>query len=271
MSGSLTDLRKEHGQLYLIRIDNVLDIGSVSFIFRLLTLSEYRSYKRIFTTRPHTLSSIEEEIFERCVLKSFVPEELPQDWIDAITEGIVGIEDNLSLPFTDFLPAGIVYSVANAILYLSYPKTVEQFNRALDIERYRQLQDVEMKTKSFLCAVLGYKPSEIDRMTFKELTESIVLAESIVLFRPEVPLVFTTQEEQAVSKKRDGKVNLEELEQDAIATRRAIGGSSNEEELRIEEKYFTRGHSNSDTPKIDPKKAFEELQAKPKKRRVGKG
>jgi len=225
---SIVDLKTRYGVLYSIQFKDVAIVGEVSFIFRPLSISEYKHYKTILLTRPHTINLIEDEVIKKCVVRAIVPDLsiFPENYVAKITENSPSFY-TVGVDIYDLLPAGIVSSLFNAISFLSYPQKIYDWNVALEVERQRQESDIEYKLKGFICMVFNYKPEELNSMSYRSLVEKAVMAENASMHRLELPIRVVDKSE--VENKKSKSSVFKNIEQDAENMRRTTGGMRDED------------------------------------------
>lgn len=252
---NLSELRVKYGKLYLLKLKDVELAGTIAFIFRPLTLSEYKEYRYIQLNKPQTWFLAEEEIFNKCLIKAYLPDAkiYNEDFLYEISKDSLAMQDYTVM---DFLPAGVYSSVVNAIIYFSYPKSVNDWRMSLDLERQKQSIDIEYKLRTLVCTMFNYKPEETANFTVHSLIEKVVMAENAVNNRMELPVQIVTQEEvnQAKQLRERGKVSrslTDQLEDDAIGLRGAAGMSYSDSDLKAK-----RGQ------RLDPKAIYEEQHGK---------
>lgn len=221
----LVALRKEHGRFYQLEFGNLPFVGSVTFIFRALKLNEYKHYKQIIPGLPsYDVPLIYEELVDLCLIDYSVAGSMadyPDDYLEQIV-GPNGPEQELS-PF-DLLPAGVWPTLANAILHQSFPSGWEEFNNRVNQTRIAVMSDDFQRAAVFVMAVFGYKPEDVDNMSFDVFAERIAQAELAVSTQPDLPITANPPEDPAKSKKRYG-LKDKDMAIDNSAIQRVMGST----------------------------------------------
>jgi len=147
------DLREyfeEHKNLYL------LDFKEGRVLFRILVHNESAAVRYLMNSYPQFKFDLEDDIWEKCVLEHTFP---------------VG---------HDFIDAGIVTTVAQAILSISQPASMDDANTVLANCRI-QIQDAYEQAVLTICeAFPSYLPEDIEKMSWPTVLKRLAQAEHIL-------------------------------------------------------------------------------------------
>lgn len=153
MSHYIVDAKLKYGDLYKYSSIG----GQVSVVYRLLTWKEYTSYIELLESDAVPRSIIEEQIFYSCVL------------------------DEAYASNMDSLLAGDVLTLVNLILVQSGPQTEDDVADKLD-EKRDMVYALNSQIRSIIpMAFPGYSPEDISSMSWDKVTETLALAESILI------------------------------------------------------------------------------------------
>lgn len=207
----------EFHTLYRITIKELPFIvdNNITFIFRPLTINEFRCYNDILSRLPaFNYDIVYEDVLVNCLLEhDFIASKLDQDGFDYFSSQVnlesLFSDENKTMIF-DLLPAGVFNSLAQLIVDVSYPQSVEEMNSRLEYARVSALSDHMSLVSSFLAGIFGYKPHEIDSMSWDKVAHLVALAELTVQAGPkmEIPLRFMTEEEIAKQTKKSDKIDF---------------------------------------------------------------
>jgi hypothetical protein len=218
--------KQQYGRLYKVHFDNVPYVGRVYFVFHPLSITQYRYYEWLSrATTTHTVSLAHEEIIDACVVEHSVPLQavadlMPEEEIDGITEDYFDNVSNVLL----YLPAGVTSTLANAILWFSFPKNHVDMNNRLVQGRDEVYMDPFQIMSAFICTMFGYKPEEVEKMTFDTLAKRVALAEMCVKTIPGIEIPLTPQDPAKVAEaKQAEKEKKIDFTRDAIAMASATG------------------------------------------------
>lgn len=153
---TLFELKRKWRYLFQITFSD-----TESIIFRILPLKEVSAYKELAIAFPHLNTLIEDEIFKNCVLDSTWP-------IKVDEEGRIDMK-NLDIP------AGVVTSVANAVVTLSEPPTEEDYLQSI-IQAKESLTHKELFISS-IESVLKCPRDMIEGMYWMDAVNLLVSAE----------------------------------------------------------------------------------------------
>lgn len=146
------DLLAENQDLYLFENEE----GRA--VFRLLPYNKYSAIKYILSVYPTFAPTIEEDIWQDCVVEHTF----------------------LSGASTDNIKAGTVTVVANAILQQSCATNPDQANSELE-EARAYLQDAVQQAIIFICeAFPSYLPENLEKLTWKKILKRLAQAELIL-------------------------------------------------------------------------------------------
>jgi hypothetical protein len=146
------DLLAENQDLYLFENEE----GRA--IFRLLPYNKYSAVKYILNAYPSFSTTIEEDIWQDCVVEHTF----------------------LSGASTDNIKAGTVSAVATAIMRQSCATEPGQANQELE-EAREYLQDSVQQAIIFICeAFPSYLPENLERLTWKKILKRLAQAELIL-------------------------------------------------------------------------------------------
>jgi hypothetical protein len=144
------EVLKEHRDLYLFTEED----GRV--IFKLMDYEFYKATRYIMQAYPEFKFDLEDRIWDDCVLEH------------TFNNG------------KDYLPAGIVTTVSQMILYLSCPQSIEDVNIQLEDAR-ALLSDAREQAIITICeAFPSYLPENLEKMTWPILLRRLAQAEQIL-------------------------------------------------------------------------------------------
>lgn len=144
-------LRKQYGDNWLTCFPD-LEIP-----WRQLSLQEFLSYDKLFSSKKYIPEEIEDEIFSLAVLE------------DIYIENI------------DILPAGIVTTVVAQIMQASGPATVNQIAEDLNVSR-ANVQDFVSSSVTMICSVFpAYKPEDVFSLKYNVFMDRLAMAEGRLL------------------------------------------------------------------------------------------
>lgn len=243
------ELKQQYGKLYLIKFENLPFHSRASFIFRPLKIGEFKHYSSFLQTRPQLELQIQQEVFKKCVVESYLPPlssfsiELIQGVRPLTEEQVIALqaEDELtSLELRqetkelvkDLLPDGVWNSLFKAIMYLSYPVTAEQWTNALNFKRDTLNSSIEAKLKAFICSVNAYKLHELEDITFEQLIELAVHTEMMIQDIPKISLPLNLTPPKA----REQEGGNQNLASQAAKIRNIMGNSGREEDYIAKKK-----------------------------------
>ncbi len=139
----------ENQELYEITLTND---GPV--IFKLLPVQAYQGLSRLILEYPRTQPEIEDAIWKLCVV-------------------LDPYGDNL-----EYALAGIVTSVAQLILYLSFPKELADVTQGLNIARQEVESAVLLQIQAEICRVFpAYTPTALDLLEMPQIMRLMAQAE----------------------------------------------------------------------------------------------
>jgi len=168
----LPSLRRKYGPVFVTTLEN----GHV-IPWKQLNVGEYLEYSGLLETGVYAKATIEDEIFQKCVVDEYTLEHLPE------------------------LKAGTVSTVVQDIIANSGPSTINELNRTLDIFRMVATQAVHQTVSLISQAFPAYKLEDIYNMKYSDFMLRLAQAESKLLQLGvlEEPLVFNDPELQNVS------------------------------------------------------------------------
>lgn len=150
MDKRFDELLVEHKDLYLFECE----AGRV--MFRLLPYNKYTHAKYIVQNYPTFRWSLEDDIWEECV-----------------------IEHTFDCS-VDYIYAGVITVVTQLILKLSCSSRTDEANYTLDIAR-NQLQDAAQQAIIFVCeAFPSYLPEDVEKMRWNDILKRLAQAEIIL-------------------------------------------------------------------------------------------
>ena len=204
----------EFQNLYRITIEGLpfIDNGAATFIFRPLTVNQYFYYKNLVLGLPWTEHDIiKKEIINNALIDhDIMISRIMKDELHIIEQYgditvLFGGESKDTV--FDIFPAGLLSSLVNAILYVSFPKSTQDFNSRLNKARVVASMDKMSLISSFLAGIFGYKPNEIENMSFDKIAHLVAIAEMTVQIGPkvEIPITFKTEEEIEKEYKKSAK------------------------------------------------------------------
>lgn len=165
----------EHGDLYLFTTTE----GRASF--RLLDYKTVKAFTHVMLSYPEFKCEIEDKVWDECVL-----------------------EHTFSHP-RDFLPAGLVTSIAQSIIYMSSTHSISDINKGMDEERIT-LSDAREQAILTICeAFPSYTPEMVEDMTWKKILKRLVQAE--VLLKRELEFKSAASQQQDDSAKIFNRLN----------------------------------------------------------------
>lgn len=143
-------LLSQHRDLYLFQID------SGRAMFKLLDYESYKAIKYIMQAYPNFKFDLEDRVWDECVIEH-------------------------TFPFgKDMMPAGIITTVAQSILFLSCPNSIESINTQLNDAR-GLLADAREQAIITICeAFPSYLPETLEGMTWPVLLRRLAQAEAIL-------------------------------------------------------------------------------------------
>ena len=172
---------------------------------------------------------VHDQILDQCVVEHSLQysdiEKLPEETQTLAAEAL---SDDSKSAILDYLPAGVSVSLANAILWLSYPKNWSDVNSRIAGARNR-MDDIQ-RIMGFVCGVFGYKPEELEEMTFDQFADRVALAELAVTAAPKIPIELQNPEELTAARKR--KLRHKDFVEDAISLSSAAGQTIEDKQLR---------------------------------------
>lgn len=140
----------EHRDLYLF-------VGSDGrAMFKLLDYETYRSISYIMLAYPEFKFDMEDKVWDECILEH------------TFTNG------------KDYLPAGLVTTISQLILYLSCPSDLEEFNAQLTDAR-GLVEDAREQAILTICeAFPSYTPEVLEKVTWNTLMRRLAQSEVIL-------------------------------------------------------------------------------------------
>ncbi len=143
----LSEVFRKNPQLYLY------ESPEGRAIFRLLTLEEYKIAEKLSKECPATLPSIEEEVWDMCIVEqSFDPE-------------------------IDRLNAGTVSTVAQLILFLSTPRDLKGVEEKMIEARVEANKTREMLILKVCEGFPSYTPEQVEKFDWPTLATRVAQAE----------------------------------------------------------------------------------------------
>ena len=137
------------------------DAGPI--VFKLLPIKTYQGIARLILDHPRTQPEVEDTIWKLCVI-------------------LDPYGDDLS-----FSPAGIITTVAQLILFLSFPKGMEDLTQGMEQARETVQNSVVMQIQAEICrAFPGYTPDDLEKLEFSRLLQLM----SQVEYLTKVPFQF---------------------------------------------------------------------------------
>lgn len=151
MDHNLLKLFSENEQLYNFQTPD----GAV--IFRLLQMDRYRLVERLCMTYPSLVPSIEEQVWDECVIEH----SFPSDYRD--------------------LDAGIISTVFRIILRKSGPRNLKRIVDDLQESRDNLNKDIRDQIILKICeAFPSYVPEQVEKMSWDTQRKRLAQAESIL-------------------------------------------------------------------------------------------
>jgi hypothetical protein len=128
------------------------DAGPI--VFKLLPVSAYQGVSRLIQEHPRTQPEVEEAVWKLCVV------------LDPYGDDLV------------FSPAGIITTVAQLILFLSFPKELEDITQGLAQARDIVQNSILLQIQAEICRVFpAYTPEALDQLEFPRLLQLMSQAE----------------------------------------------------------------------------------------------
>jgi len=155
----LLDLREEVGQLFLYTVDKF------KYVCRPLYISELNTLKSLIGIVPEYV--MDEWILSKCLLLSTATEEY----------------------LNDLSPAGLMSELAGSILKLSRTGDIQEINKNLEEERLKIQTDQGIIESTMLAGTGNVLGKNYQRITAREQTRYLALAETIVGKKLEVQTV----------------------------------------------------------------------------------
>lgn len=150
MNENIFKLYTKYKNLYLFQS------GTGSVLFRLLPFDKTRIAERITKAYPSLVPTIEENIWEECVVEHSYPKN-----------------------FQD-MNAGIISTVARIIIRLSSPRSIDEIKDDLDATR-ETLVDVRDQIVTKICeAFPAYKPEDVEAMDWQTQVKRLAQAEKVL-------------------------------------------------------------------------------------------
>lgn len=150
MNENIFNLYSKHKNLYLFQS------GTGSVLFRLLPFDKTRVAEKITRAFPALAPTIEENIWEECVIEHSYPSNY-QD-----------------------MNAGVVSTVARLIIRLSSPMSIEEIKDDLDATR-EGLVDIRDQIVTKICeAFPAYKPEDVEKMDWQTQVKRLAQAEKVL-------------------------------------------------------------------------------------------
>lgn len=141
-----------------------LDFDQGPVIFKLLPYDSYLGFKRIIINHPRLLATVEEEIWQECILVNPFK-----------------VSDDNSIEYLNDLAAGIVSTVAQVVLFLSEPKTFGSLMEQFDLARAQVANIFHLEAQAFIASAFpGMNPKELLHLTIPELFIYLAQAEIIL-------------------------------------------------------------------------------------------
>lgn len=150
MNENIFNLYSKYKNLYLFQS------GTGSVLFRLLPFDKTRVAEKISRSFPALAPTIEENIWEECVIEHSYPSSLHD------------------------MNAGIISTVARLIVRLSSPMSIEEIKDDLDATR-SGLVDVRDQIVTKICeAFPAYKPEDVEAMDWQTQVKRLAQAEKVI-------------------------------------------------------------------------------------------
>jgi hypothetical protein len=109
------------------------------------------------------------------------------------------------------------------VFFVSYPKSVDEWNGWLWRERQSQGIDIEYKLKGFACSMFGCTPQELDDLSCYKLVELVVMGEGIATNRTALPIQIAEPEPEIRKPGVVSKAMMSKIDAEAAQMRRALG------------------------------------------------
>jgi len=186
-----------------------------SFVWRLLTLKEYRVFKALANSGSMTIPETSLKVFERCYVGNHL----------LINEGI---------------PVGMLISIGELIMYISGDCNNDTLKQDIGIVRqmYPTNSAEEYMKRVIFTAFSGYVVEDVDGWTRPELLRKFVMSESILQMRGNYePLntddIFNSSDEPQQGQHKKPKLDISEIdfERDNEALRKTQSPMEAEDEL----------------------------------------
>ena len=128
------------------------DAGPI--VFKLLTAQAYQGLARLIQEHPRTQPEVEDVIWKLCVVLDPYGKDLP------------------------YTLAGTVTTVAQLILFLSFPKEIEDVNQGLELARAKVNSNVLLQMEAEICRIFpAFTPFELDRLKMSQIMQLMAQAE----------------------------------------------------------------------------------------------
>lgn len=145
----LIELKQKYGPLFAV------SIKGIDLLFRELTFEEYDNIIKVQDGSNFSSADAEDKILETTIVYPNV---------NALNK----------------IPAGAISSLASEVLDASGFSSARVAKRILE-EKRQEAGQVRTLMKAFVLATIhSYSPKDLDKMTFSELAENVVLAEKII-------------------------------------------------------------------------------------------
>lgn len=157
---SLIDYKIKYKNLYLLEIES-----GPTVTFRLLNWEEFQAIRSLLYNFPNMELQVYEYIFDECL-------------IDCTEPGTM--IDDRPVVFKETLSAGLVYTVARAIIQLSGPMNAEDLFNNIEEIRNESLMDAETRLFSLISTLLHYTDADLNKMYWPEILQLIGQTELLV-------------------------------------------------------------------------------------------
>jgi len=184
----ISDLRLSYGECFASELPDGLIVP-----WKPLSIEDYLNYTALFEQKRHLASTLENEIFLKCVVDSYFTNNINR------------------------LKAGIVGTVVSAILLYSFPTTPEEIETVLI--GYRQLaNNLIGELIAFTCqAFPSYTPDDLLKCNFTDFMYRVALAEkkliSTGIITEPLSVINKTQKNGKSPEKHDTRHLKEQFEQ----------------------------------------------------------
>lgn len=194
----------KHGNIYIIEFDKYT-AGS----FSLLSWREYKALRDYLTAYPSHEENVKDYIFEKTIIEFFTPGILYKGnnlTEDDISAGYMYYEDLI-----EYIPAGVVDSLVNAVLLLSGASNIYKFIEDINIARDTDIFAYESLITAIMKSQLKLTEKELEDMTWPQVAQLFAAGESMLSGQiPDFPLSIKKEKQEQKEQKYQGFIETGE-------------------------------------------------------------